>query len=164
MNKIANFLMTAFKSGTAVILGGTLGIGMVIVLLLRLGGKMGKTYLFLTIGGVVLIAVLIASVYLVWRFIEKRRKEKMEGALGEEASRRGRRKKEEKIAVEDLKARWTEAMRNLNNSNVDLYQLPWVLLIGEPRSGKTTTLRESGLDFFMGKDKVSGAGGTVNCD
>jgi membrane protein implicated in regulation of membrane protease activity len=164
MNKIPNFLMAVFKSGTAVILGGTLGIGMVIVLLLRLGGKMGKTYLFLTIGGVVLIAVLIALVYLIWRFMEKRRKEKMEGALGEEASRRGRRKKEEKIAVEDLKARWAEAMRNLNNSNVDLYQLPWVLLIGEPRSGKTTTLRESGLDFFMGKDKVSGAGGTVNCD
>jgi len=164
MNMLPKFLLNAFKSGGAILLGGALGVGLLMSLLFRMGGKMGKTYLILAMGGVVLIFLLLGVVYLIWRFREKRRKEKMEGALSQESNNRQHRRQEEKIAVNDLNKRWTEAIKTLKNSNVDLYQLPWILLIGEPRSGKTTTLAESGLDFFMGKGAVPGAGGTVNCD
>ena len=157
-------LTDIFKSGTAVMLGGALGIGIVISLLFRLYGNLDRTYLFLMIGGILLIVLLVGGAYLVWKWVEKRRKAQMEGALSEDAENKKLRRKEEKIAVNDINQRWGGAMAELKSSNVDLYQLPWVLLIGEPRSGKTTTLRESGLDFFMGKNKVSGAGGTVNCD
>ncbi len=49
-----------------------------------------------------------------------------------------------------------------------LYELPWYTIIGAPGSGKTTALRNSGLQFpladKMGEHAVRGVGGTRNCD
>jgi len=53
-----------------------------------------------------------------------------------------------------------------------LYELPWYVIIGAPGSGKTTALRNSGLQFPLtggqagqaGDQAVRGIGGTRNCD
>ncbi len=49
-----------------------------------------------------------------------------------------------------------------------LYQLPWFVIMGPPGAGKTTALRNSGLNFplqdKLEKDFVPGVGGTRNCD
>ncbi|MEO7851699.1 MAG: type VI secretion system membrane subunit TssM, partial [Rubrivivax sp.] len=45
-----------------------------------------------------------------------------------------------------------------------LYERPWYVLIGPPGSGKTTAIRNSGLDFPLAEGRVSGVGGTRNCD
>jgi type VI secretion system protein ImpL len=49
-----------------------------------------------------------------------------------------------------------------------LYELPWYTIIGAPGSGKTTALRNAGLQFpladRMGEQAVKGVGGTRNCD
>ncbi len=49
-----------------------------------------------------------------------------------------------------------------------LYELPWYILVGPPGSGKTTILRNSGLDFpladHLGNEALKGIGGTRNCD
>ncbi|HLL09416.1 MAG TPA: type VI secretion protein IcmF/TssM N-terminal domain-containing protein, partial [Rubrivivax sp.] len=52
-----------------------------------------------------------------------------------------------------------------------LYELPWYLIIGAPGSGKTTALRNSGLQFPLavqgghaGERAVRGIGGTRNCE
>jgi type VI secretion system protein ImpL len=49
-----------------------------------------------------------------------------------------------------------------------LYELPWYMFIGPPGSGKTTALRNSGLNFptadRLGATTVAGVGGTRNCD
>ncbi|ACB36309.1 type VI secretion protein IcmF [Leptothrix cholodnii SP-6] len=49
-----------------------------------------------------------------------------------------------------------------------LYQLPWYLIIGAPGSGKTTALRNAGLQFplaeLTGEHRVRGVGGTRDCD
>ena len=54
--------------------------------------------------------------------------------------------------------------QQLKQAGLDIYSLPWYLLIGEPQSGKSTTLKNSGLEFPVGADALSGAGGTRNCD
>ncbi len=62
------------------------------------------------------------------------------------------------------------AWRKLNDrfSGRYLYQLPWYLIIGAPGSGKTTALRNAGLQFplagKMGEQAVRGVGGTRACD
>ena len=45
-----------------------------------------------------------------------------------------------------------------------LYERPWYVLIGPPGSGKTTAIRNSGLQFPLAEGRVSGVGGTRNCD
>jgi type VI secretion system protein ImpL len=45
-----------------------------------------------------------------------------------------------------------------------LYERPWYVIIGPPGSGKTTAIRNSGLDFPLAEGRVSGVGGTRNCD
>lgn len=48
-----------------------------------------------------------------------------------------------------------------------LYALPWYMIVGPSASGKSTALRESGLQFpFLGEDQkgIQGIGGTRNCD
>lgn len=49
-----------------------------------------------------------------------------------------------------------------------LFELPWYIIIGPPGAGKTTILKNSGLEFpladRLGVDPVAGFGGTRNCD
>ena len=46
-----------------------------------------------------------------------------------------------------------------------LREMPWYVIIGPPAAGKTTALRQSGLDFpFDLTDDLQGVGGTRNCD
>nr|WP_274612862.1 type VI secretion system membrane subunit TssM [Bradyrhizobium brasilense] len=49
-----------------------------------------------------------------------------------------------------------------------LFELPWYIIIGPSGAGKTTILRNSGLEFplteRLGVDPVAGVGGTRNCD
>ncbi|MGY3622022.1 type VI secretion system membrane subunit TssM [Bradyrhizobium sp. USDA 10063] len=49
-----------------------------------------------------------------------------------------------------------------------LFELPWYIIIGPPGAGKTTILRNCGLQFplseRLGIDPVAGFGGTRNCD
>ena len=70
-----------------------------------------------------------------------------------------------------LRERFEEAVDVLKRdkrSGVNLYDLPWYVIIGPPGSGKTTALVNSGLNFPLaqrfGKEAVRGVGGTRNCD
>jgi type VI secretion system protein ImpL len=51
---------------------------------------------------------------------------------------------------------------------LNLYELPWYIIIGPPGAGKTTALANSGLHFPLrerfGPDALRGVGGTRNCD
>ena len=58
-----------------------------------------------------------------------------------------------KMKVNDLKSRFAEAMRIINNAGIYKnshgagYELPWYLVIGKEGDGKTSFLESSGLDF-----------------
>ena len=74
-----------------------------------------------------------------------------------------------------LQDRFKQALQTLKKSRLGgrggpryLYQLPWYVIIGPPGAGKTTALKNSGLNFPLqegfGSDPVKGIGGTRNCD
>jgi len=79
-------------------------------------------------------------------------------------------KASKKPEVEQLKQKLTQAILALKKSKLGksghsaLYALPWYIIIGPPGIGKTTALRNSGLELPSGADKLTGVGGTRNCD
>jgi type VI secretion system protein ImpL len=77
--------------------------------------------------------------------------------------------------IEVLRERFGDALATLKKAKLGgrggrryLYQLPWYVVIGPPGAGKTTALKNSGLNFplseSLGQDAVQGVGGTRNCD
>ncbi len=150
-------------------LGAAPGIVVVAALLIYLyGPRVGlvRPWNFVVAAAILLLTILI---YLIWWLVQKRvEKRFVDGMVGEaqeDASRATVARREE---IEDLVAQWKDAVRLLRQSsgkggNV-LKMLPWFMIIGEPQSGKSTILRNSGLDFPIGDAAIRGIGGTKNCD
>lgn len=75
---------------------------------------------------------------------------------------------DEKIIAE----RFNKAIKTLQTASFSkrnkLYHLPWYVIIGLPGSGKTTALKQSGLQFPLhsqfGDEPIQGSGGTRFCD
>lgn len=71
-----------------------------------------------------------------------------------------------------LAAQFAQALATLKSSKLAqgrggaLYTLPWYVIIGPPGAGKSTAIRQSGLQFPLegSHDSVRGVGGTRNCD
>ena len=76
--------------------------------------------------------------------------------------------------VEHMQGEFDKAVSALKSAKLGpggrgaLYFLPWYAIIGPPGAGKSTALRNSGLNFpyssGAGDPKVRGLGGTRNCD
>jgi Na+-transporting methylmalonyl-CoA/oxaloacetate decarboxylase gamma subunit len=154
------------RGANGVVFGAVIAISSALALLGYYVSKIGleTKYLLLIAGGFVFLLIILAAIYFIWKFIRKKNGDNMESELAREAAVKKQQRMQAKVAVQDIRDRWSEAMRTLQESKVKIYDLPWLLLIGEPQSGKTTTLRNSGLDFPVGNDSLSGSGGTVNCD
>ena len=93
--------------------------------------------------------------------------------LGIDFALEARRKKRErsfdagiaaKEGIEDRKREWAQWTEELRRQNIDRYELPFYLLVGEPQSGKSVLLQNSDLNFPFGQSRLSGVGGTRGCD
>ena len=109
----------------------------------------------LTIIGVIL-SIIFLVMFLKWR--KRRRAAKaLEAELIQEPVGDG----------DVLNERMTEALAKLKKSGGKsyLYDLPWYIIIGPPGAGKTTALKNSGIEFpGTDMETVEGFGGTKNCD
>ncbi|RUU05834.1 type VI secretion system membrane subunit TssM [Mesorhizobium sp. M7A.T.Ca.TU.009.02.1.1] len=74
---------------------------------------------------------------------------------------------EENVAA--VGAKFAEVMAELKRRKLGgrkfLRDMPWYVIVGPPATGKTTALRQSGLNFPIDlTDDLQGVGGTRNCD
>ncbi len=120
------------------------------------------------IAGLLLFAL---TVWLVRLLLVRRRAARFKSELqGQGDNGTGR-----ELEIEELRSKMDEAIASLKSSelgigyrgNAALYALPWFMIIGPSAAGKTTLLRNSGLNFpyAQGSDiDIKGFGGTRNCD
>lgn len=114
-----------------------------------------SVWLRAAVSAVLLLA--IGLFYLLrWR-IHRRRARALEDSLVGEAAGDGK----------VLSERMQEALGKLRKAGgkTSLYDLPWYIIIGPPGAGKTTALRNAGIEFPDAEtDHSAGFGGTRNCD
>lgn len=110
------------------------------------------------------VGLVVAAYTLFLKGIGKKKISTFEKGLAKDIDKPQEGKISKRKAQSELAQRWKQATTELKKAGMDLYTLPWYLLIGEPQSGKSTTLRNSGLEFPVGTESLSGAGGTRNCD
>ena len=127
----------------------------IFMLLPALRTREGKMWV-LIIGGIGLLLFLL--IWGIRRLFFKKKSSKLSDALDSQGPSRGDIAEQEKIYREKFRAK----LADLKTNGLDVYKLPWFVLMGEPGCGKTASLIHSGLDFPLGKDEVPGFGGTRN--
>lgn len=118
---------------------------------------------------VLAVVGVVAFVYL-RQWWAKRKDAAFEAGLDAQGQRAvGHSRVRDRENVKALQTQWKQQVEALRRSRVGrqrrwLYFLPWYVIMGAPASGKTTAIANSGLRFPMGQPKLSGTGGTRNCD
>jgi len=157
MNQLMNLLRLVPKSGKFISIGFVLfcAIGFVYY-------KYGLVPALFVAGGILIIGGLIFGYNQMVKASEKQSGKAFGKAIRN--SQIGASRGEIRQAVGELGDKWQEAIGNFKQHELSLYELPWFMLVGEPQSGKSTTLKFSGLKFPIGIESISGGGGTRNCD
>jgi type VI secretion system protein ImpL len=131
----------------------------------------------ITVAIVVTVVALLGlvAVILYRRYKAMKAAKAIEKALNAQAEEQARTvRPEQQQAVRELQAEFTRAVSSLKSTKLGksgveaLYALPWYVIIGPPGAGKTTALKNSGLQFPYLSARtgggVKGVGGTRNCE
>ncbi|KPA19403.1 type VI secretion protein IcmF [Candidatus Magnetomorum sp. HK-1] len=159
----AKLVTDVFNSGATRMFGGALCGGLIVIMIMRLFRNYGTEVAIICLIGMLIAALIIIFIYYLYKNYEAHRQQKLDAELEKKAIEKQRKDRLEKN-VASLKSNWQQAMEDLKRSSINIYDLPWFMMIGEPQSGKTTLLRESRLKRSTGNFKVDGAGGTENCN
>ena len=103
----------------------------------------------------------VALFLVIWgirRLFFRRKSAQLDSALDSQGPTRGDIAEQERIYREKFRNK----LNGLKENGLNVYRLPWFVLVGEPGCGKTASLIHSGLDMPLGKDEVPGFGGTRN--
>lgn len=119
------------------------------------------------------VIILILVTIIVWGVLKARRAaNKIEKALANQGAKQAANARPDMQAdVNAMQGEFNKAVGALKGSKLGkeaLFALPWYVIIGPPGVGKSTALRNSGLQFPYLSDRrggaVKGIGGTRNCD
>ncbi len=117
-------------------------------------------WFFLAVLGV---AGLLALAYL---FHRNRKKRKAGMAFSNSLETTGRNMggdRSQRARLAELHDVFGKGLKAFADAGKDIYSLPWYIVCGEPGSGKTETIRHSGVGFPPGlHDEMQGVGGTIN--
>jgi type VI secretion system protein ImpL len=134
----------------------------------------GNAKPFESVAGRLIAIVVLVLLWGGWTLLKQFRARKAGENLAKDVSAQGQKSAPAgpgAAEAEQLRARFEEALAGLRASKgkaVNLYELPWYIIIGPPGAGKTTAIANSGLNFPLskqfGKEALRGVGGTRNCD
>ncbi len=121
------------------------------------------------------VVLLFLILYLFWeQSTAAKRSDQLERSIWEQSEEQKMGVRPEKREeVELLRQQLSASIQKLKKSKLGhgkrgtaaLYALPWYMIIGPPAAGKTTAIKNSGLEFPFGTDhEIQGVGGTRNCD
>ena len=108
--------------------------------------------LIMLLMGIAFIGLLAVVYRQIAKAVRKRKSQKFEAELAGTGPA-GRR--------QDLGDRFREGIQKLREAKVDVYSLPWYVVVGEAGSGKTEAIRNSRLQFPL-NDHMQGTGGTAD--
>jgi len=165
MNMIMGLIRPLLSKGGVVVLA----IVVLVTLIWVAGPRVGLTdvaYRLIIIGTIITLALIYLLVSWV---ITKRRGSQLQDEL------QGQDENDHSVEIEALKEKMNEAIASLKTTELGvkyqgssaLYALPWYMIIGPSAAGKSTLLRNSGLNFPHSQSDdidVRGFGGTRNCD
>ena len=164
-------VLNVFKSRRVIISIGF--IFLVILIWLVMGWWLGLSALACMVATCVVLVLF--SAYLLWEQARAAKKaSNLEKSIWEQSEdqKLGVRP-EKREEIENLRRQLVSSIQQLKKSKLGhgrsgtaaLYALPWYMIIGPPAAGKTTAIRNSGLEFPFGTDhEIQGVGGTRNCD
>lgn len=153
-----------------------LPVGAKAALIVVSGGGLASAAYFLISDPQVFIIIgiglaILAALVLGYRWLLKKRKARKSkpfeqqiassgGATPREVSDPSRR-----AQLDSLRKKFEEGLRVYRQRGKDLYSVPWYVVIGEPASGKSAAIRNSGVGFPPGlHEEMQGVGGTINMD
>jgi type VI secretion system protein ImpL len=119
----------------------------------------------------IVIIALLVILWLIWLIVAQRRAIRANRLFVAEIAAPVAEKPlspgEENVAA--VGAKFAEVMAELKRRKLGgrkfLREMPWYVIVGPPATGKTTALRQSGLNFPIDlTDDLQGVGGTRNCD
>jgi|GEM_PF-3800445 len=123
----------------------------------------------LLIAGGLAIGLLIVWLYFRWR--EGRQADQFRAGLNQNAGKApsGVNDPSRRVELDRLRQKFNEGLKRVldegRRKGVDfLYRHPWIMVVGEPGSGKTEAIRHSGIVSARNQDELQGAGGTLNMD
>lgn len=153
-------LPTPMKYGAAAA-GGTTVVG---------GGALwaaGYVEVWMIIGLMLVLFAIVLAIYAIF-LVSKRRKraESFRKDITQNTLRSGAvSDPKQRAEIEKLRRKFLDGVKSYKDQNFDLYEMPWLLVMGEPGSGKTLAIRKSNIGFLPGlQNEMQGAGGTVTMD
>lgn len=117
-----------------------------------------------------ILALILAALWLRRFLLRRREKQFIDRIIDQDNARIPANGAVERHQILELQENWKASVERLRQSKLrkkgnPLYALPWYMIFGETGTGKTSAVRNAGLDTPMTEiTSVSGIGGTKNCD
>ena len=115
--------------------------------------------------------VVVAGGFMIWWWLRWRRAPVASPEITSEKTRPGAEVSPEGDGLQELRRKWSEGLATLRKSKLGqrgtdpTYAVPWLLVLGEPGSGKTETIRAANpLPWLSSSGRRQGLTGTRNCD
>ena len=127
----------------------------------------------LWVGGVLVAGVVgffIGLVFLKKLFLRRRERRFVQRVIDQDRRAIKDAPVSDRLQLQELQEHWKESVKRLQGSRLrkkgnPLYALPWFLVMGESRTGKTSAIKNSRLSSSMTEvSRASGISGTRNCD